>query len=334
MGHNLFQDRMAFVGETPWHRLGQRVAPHIGSEAMCEAAGLDWAVTKVPAPGARLDKRNETYDRYLICREPVGDEESEVALGMVGPAYQPLQNIEAFKFFEPLLETGFAQFHTAGALGNGERVWVLAKLVDQIVIGHDDKIDRFLLLSNSHDGSGAVSVRFTPIRVVCQNTLNLAVKPGGKPASSIRHTRHMQKHMAKAQAEQLRDVVDRVFREAADLFSRMAIRQLDPGEKYKILGEFFPISGSVAGGSALSKGPKRLPERWQRIDSVLRDDAVTPPETAETAWGLYNAITRDEDYRVTREAGSDARLRRVWFGSGQDLKIKALEYFRNYLKAA
>jgi phage/plasmid-like protein (TIGR03299 family) len=335
MGHNLFKERMAFVGNVPWHGLGVPVPPDIGSHAMCEAAGLDWSVAKAPAPGARLvDDRKKQYDRYLILREPVEDEREHVALGMVGAGYEPLQNLEAFKFFEPLIETGFAEFHTAGALGNGERVWVLARLTDPIVVGQDDVIDRYLLLSNSHDGSGAVSVRFTPIRVVCQNTLNLAVKPGGKSAYSIRHTRHIQKHMEKAQAEQLRAVVDRVFNDAADLFARMALKRVDASERYKILQVLFPRPPAPSSGPLRSRRRRPLPERWRRIEHVLADDLVTPRETANTAWGLYNAITRDEDYRATRELGDDARLRRVWFGSGQDLKIKTLEYFRNYLKAA
>ena len=127
-----------------------------------------------PAGAGRPPHQNETGCLQSLPdhARTVDREKEAVALGLVSNRYVPLQNIEAFSFFEPFIHNGWAQFHTAGALGNGERVWVLAKLDGQIVIGKDDAIDRYLLLSNKHDGTGAVSIRFTPIRVVCQNTLN------------------------------------------------------------------------------------------------------------------------------------------------------------------
>lgn len=194
MGHNLFRKRMAFVGEKPWHRLGTPVPECVTAEELCRAAELNWAVHKEPAPGARIiNEKKKLYDRYLVVRDPDEGEQSKVALGLVTGAYELLQNAEAFAFFTPFIESGFATFHTAGALGNGERVWVLAKINGQISIMADDVIDRYLLLSNVHDGSGAVSVRFTPIRVVCQNTLNLAMEKGSS-AISIRHTRNLSRN--------------------------------------------------------------------------------------------------------------------------------------------
>ena len=218
MPHELFQDQMAFVGEIPWHRLGTEIPPDVTAAQMISAANLDWKVRKNPAPGARLiGSEKKHYDRYVMLRDPVGEETEAAALAIVGKGYEPLQNTDAFKFFEPFVEDKWAKFHSAGALGNGERVWVLAQLNEQIVIGNDDAIDRYLLLSNTHDGSGAVTIRFTPIRVVCQNTLNYAQK-GGKGIISVRHTRHVLDHLAKAQAEELRRLVDTVFNEAKTLF--------------------------------------------------------------------------------------------------------------------
>src|SRR5258708_1658778 len=173
MAHKLFNGRIAFVGDRPWHNLGVRVPASVTAAEMIKAARLSWSVDLLPAPGAhRIKGKPDVYNRYLIMREPVDREKETVALGLVSNRYVPLQNIEAFSFFEPFIHNGWAQFHTAGALGNGERVWVLAKLDGQIVIGKGDAVDRYLLLSNKHGGTGAVSIRFTPIRVVCQNTLN------------------------------------------------------------------------------------------------------------------------------------------------------------------
>ena len=327
MPHNLFRDRMAFVDEVPWHGLGEAVASTVTATEMCRAAGLDWEVTKQPAPGARIvNERRALHDRYLIMREPVGDEEDAVALGMVGSGYEPLQNTDAFKFFEPFIEGKYAQFHTAGALGNGERVWVLVKLNGQIVIGRDDIVDRFLLLSNNHDGTGAVSIRFTPIRVVCQNTLNFAMKHGAG-AISVRHTCNIAWHLATAQATELKRIIEKAFKEAGMLFGNMALETLTAEHTDSVLEILFPRT-------VRQKKARLEPERWRRIKEILDDNTVTPSSTKNTLWALYNAITRDEDYRSSRALSAKARLERVWFGSGHDLKIKALTVCRNQLSKA
>jgi phage/plasmid-like protein (TIGR03299 family) len=324
MPHNLFKGRMAFVGEVPWHGLGTSVPPSVTAAEMIEAAGLAWKVTVKAAPGARLvdDKRN-IHDRYLVARTDAGGEET--VLGLVGNRYVPLQNADAFSFFEPFVRNTWATFHTAGALGNGERVWVLAKLGGQIIVGTDDKIDRFLLLSNTHNGSGAVTIRFTPVRVVCQNTLNWA-EEGGTSVISVRHTKNIGENLKKAQAEELKAIVDKVFAEAEILFGAMAARKLDVENIDEILELLFPRTEK-------QKKADQEPERWARIRAVLDDRRVTPPHTRNTLWGLYNAIVRAEDYRGSRQSDA-ARLERVWFGSGHDLKVKALDTARDWLRKA
>ncbi len=234
---------MAVVGEEPWHGLGNPVSPNVSAAEMCREAGLDWTVEKLPAPGARIvDPKKTIYDRYLIYREPIAKkrENEKVALGMVGSGYEPLQNRDAFAFFTPFIDSRFAQYETAGALGNGERVWVQAKLREQILVAKDDVVDRYLLLSNSHNGAGAVTIRFTPIRVVCQNTLNLAIEDGGKSAISVRHTRHVDRNLARSQASELKLIIDKVFADAQNLFAAMALRSLKPAERIDILEALFP----------------------------------------------------------------------------------------------
>lgn len=328
MTHDLLSNRMAFVGEVPWHGLGKKVPPTVTSAEMCEAADLNWKVWKEPAPGARLiNERRDIHDRYLIFRDPVDKEKQPVALGLVGSGYELLQNLEAFTFFEPFIDGGFAEFHTAGALGNGERVWVLAKLKEQIIVGKGDLIDRFLLLANTHNGEGAVSIRFTPIRVVCQNTLNLALKDKGKSAITVRHTRHMDRHLARAQASELKQIIDKVFADAAELFAEMALRSIKAGERDEILEALFPRT-------RLQREKRERPARWMRIERVLGDGVVTLRETAGSLWSLYNAIVRDEDFRTSREARPEARLERVWFGAGEDLKLRTLGFCRDFLQKA
>lgn len=326
MPHNLFQDRMAFVDEVPWHGLGKAVAANVAAAEMIEAAGLAWKVRVEPAPGARVvDQKRKTYDRHLIIRDRTAGEAKDPVLGLVGRRYVPLQNSEAFSFFEPFIRNGWATFHTAGALGNGERVWVLAKLVGQITVARGDKIDKFLLLSNTHDGTGAVAIRFTPIRVVCQNTLNWAEK-GGTSVISVRHTKNIGDNLKKAQATELKRVIDKVFADAETLFDQMAARPLKADGIDEFLDLVFPRTDK-------QKKADQEPESWTRVHAVLDDGTITPPTTRNTLWGLYNAIVRAEDFRKARQDAS-GRLERVWFGSGHDLKVRALNFARDQLQRA
>ena len=255
MPHNLFRDRMAFVDHVPWHGHGEAVASTVTATEMCRAAGLNWEVTKQPALGARIvNKQRALHDRYLIMRQSVGHEKDAVALGMVGSGYEPLQKTEAFKFFEPFIEGKYAQFHTAGALGNGERVWVLVKLNDQIVIGDDDIVDRFLLLSNSHGGTGAVSIRFTPIQVVCQNTLNFAMKRGSG-AISVRHTRNVARHLATAQGNGAQADHREGIQGGGNAVRQHGVE--DPHRRTHRLGSRNPISPH--------RGPERSPTRAEAV---------------------------------------------------------------------
>lgn len=319
MPHNLFDDQIAFAGLPAWHGLGTEVERGAGVEEMITAANLDWRVRKDPAPGAWRFPDSSEYDRYLVRRECEDPETEDPLLGVVGRDYTVLQNIEAFRFFEPFLERGWASFETAGALGRGERVWVLARLQDDIRIVEDDVVHRYLLLSNSHDGSSAVSVRFTCVRVVCQNTLILSSR-GGKKTSEvlIPHTPSLTTRLASEQANKLKETAEQAFEGAWEHFGRMASRRVSERETEKYLERLFPRTDR-------QKQLGEYPLRWHRVFAVLDDDTVTPARTRDTVWGLYNAVVREEDFRETRgREPPDARLRRIWFGRGSRLKLKAL----------
>ena len=151
---------------------------------------------------------------------------------------------------------------------------------------------------------------------------------GGSGAISVRHTRNIARHLAAAQAEELKPIIEKVFRDAETLFGKMALKTLNAERTEEVLEILFPRRTDRQKRDGLE------PERWGRIKHILDDGTVTPPKTRNTVWALYNAITRDEDYRKSREASSEARLERVWFGSGHDLKIKALAVCRNQLRRA
>ncbi len=158
-------ESMFYVRETPWHGLGLRVENTLNSKEALTAAGLNWRV---------VQKEIETVDNYPITGFKANIRETDnKVLGVVTDRYKIVQNHEAFEFTDQLLGEG-VKYETAGSLQSGKKVWLLAKLPDKYIIA-GDRITPYMVFSNSHDGSGSIKVAMTPIRVVCSNTLNLAL---------------------------------------------------------------------------------------------------------------------------------------------------------------
>ena len=173
-------ESMAYFGKVPWHGLGTALeeADLYYWPTACEKAGLAWDVELVPLVTADTQAKVENK---AVRRTSDGR-----ILGVVGPRFTVLQNKDAFKWFEPFLAAKEALLHTAGSLQDGSRVWVLAKLKrDPLVIAEGDEVEKFILLSHGHDGSLAVRCGFTPIRVVCQNTLSMAHGSAGQQADPL-----------------------------------------------------------------------------------------------------------------------------------------------------
>lgn len=312
---------MAYVGDVPWHGQGKEVPAGVHATEMMQAAGLDWVIEKRPARGAKpirvfRDDRN-LYSRYEIVRLPrPKTAEEEVVLGIVTDRYEPLQNQEAFGFFDPIVDRKTACFETAGALGEGERVWVMAKMPDAIQVVRGDECSKYLLLSNTHTGQGAVVVKFTAVRVVCQNTLMLALEDG-QQAFRVRHSKVMTDRLA--EIAELIAAANVVYAKAAELFRKLAQTQLRQGLLNEYLEAVFPKSEAQK-----RKGDQ--PPKWGHVRRLLDElPDLQVDGVRGTMWAAYNAITRFEDYRLVEGEVGAARLNRVWFGSGADLKLRALQ---------
>ncbi len=174
-------ESLFYTRETPWHGLGTKVMEAPASKEALELAGLDWKVTQEPIY-TNLGERIEGYRANIrdVDRKP---------LGVVTDRYKVVQNQEAFAFTDSLLKEG-VRYETAGSLQGGRRIWLLAHMPREYMI-MGERFSPYLLFSNTHDGSGAVKVALTPIRVVCQNTLNLALTTA-KRSWSMMHTGNIQ----------------------------------------------------------------------------------------------------------------------------------------------
>lgn len=309
---------MAYYGEVPWHGLGTPIPKGVMANDMIQAAGLDWKVDLRPARGAAKINRKGEYSRYEVIRVPRPDtKETEVLLGVVSRRYKPLQNAEAFEFFNLIIGEKKAYFETAGALGQGERIWVMAKLPGAMEVVSGDECLRYLLLSNTHTGDGSVIVKFTSVRVVCQNTLMLAMDDGQK-AYRVRHSKQMQFRLDEL-AEFLSLTQD-VFMRAEACFRRLAKIKMNRARLEAYFEAVFPLSKA-------QKEKVTAPSKWDHLYEVLHDRSdLQLPGVRDTLWGAYNAVTRFEDYKQPRnEEQPEQRLERTWFGGGADIKLKALE---------
>jgi len=180
-------ETMFYVRVAPWHGLGICVEEALSSEDALKESGLDWNVVQRPI-------MTSTYDPIQGYKANIRDTDNRI-LGVVTDRYKVVQNHEAFAFTDALLGEG-VKYETAGSLHEGKKVWMLAKLPDKYII-EGEQIEPYLIFSNTHDGSGSIKVCMTPIRVVCQNTLNLAINSAKRMWTTI-HVGNLSRKMDEA----------------------------------------------------------------------------------------------------------------------------------------
>ena len=315
MAHNLMFENdkaaMMYTGELPWHGLGTRLDKPATAEEAMAAAQLGWEVRKEPLYFQQDGQNWKIPDRYAIVRP---SSEKPIALGFVGSHYTPLQNKEAFAFFDPIAGKDAAIYHTAGALGRGEKVWILAKLPDSIRVIGDDITEKYLLLSNSHDGQSPVQLRFTPVRVVCQNTLTLATKG----LDSWRVVHHPSIHERLQDAEKMLGIIHTEFDEVEAVFKEMDRVQMNEDRLEQYLQQVFPTPKDA--DDAFITRVKRDRNSSKRLFEEGQGNRMKG--VAGTLWAAYNGVTDWVDHRTTRQ-DRNQRLNSLWFGEGFRTKARA-----------
>ncbi|MEO7675063.1 MAG: DUF932 domain-containing protein, partial [Pyrinomonadaceae bacterium] len=288
-----------------------------------KAANLNWKVTKLPLYGTNGILGVPVKGKYAVVREDkIGKQDASV-FGIVGEGYTPLQNEEAFTFFDTLVaEKNAAIYHTAGALGNGERIWILAKLPSNIIVRGDDIVNKYLLLSNNHNGKAGVQIKFTPIRVVCNNTLTAALAYG--TTLSIPHYRDV--HARLQQAERMLGIINFRFGEIEESFKQMARVQMNEYRVDKYLNEVFPDPLDPSKGVNLKKAADN---RSLAKHLFAEGKGNKMPGVAGTLWAAYNGVTELIDHRLsgfskrTDNTNDSRRLNSIWFGQGSAVKSRA-----------
>lgn len=307
------QAEMMFVGDAPWHKLGKQVPKTITIAEAIKAAGLDWSV--VLKPLFTQDEDGLLTDKQAPAMATVRSDNGRI-LGVVGQQYKVLQNSEAFAFFQPFLDSGAAHLETAGALKHGKRVWVMAKVDGgkADVVG-GDSVEQYILLSNSHDGSLAIRVGFTNVRVVCNNTLTAAEgENSGSKLIRIKHTGNPQEALQMVQ--EAMNLAKAEFETTVEQYKKMAATKINRADMEKFIRVVFNLKSeeSAERTSKVLESVLRLAEngRGTNIEGVKG-----------TMWGLYNAAT--EYVAHERGRSEDSRLDSTWFGTGATINKKAFE---------
>jgi phage/plasmid-like protein (TIGR03299 family) len=290
-------------------------------------AGLDWEVKMLPIQVPLVGYVDEPDVDNLTpsdWRATVRMDRNEV-LGIVGKNFKVVQNKEAFGFMDDLVGPGrLARYHTAGALRGGKKVWMLAEVQNLCMEPvKDDVVNMFLLMSNAHDGSSELNVAWTTVRVVCANTLRIALA-GAKQKVAIRHSGDVAQKLA-AQKEIL-GLTNIVYKRVQDEFAELAKKSISDKVLDKILLELIPDPPAGVDPTRAQNSRDAIQELYQL------GTGAELPGVAGTAWGVLNAVTDFTSHtRPTRGGGKDPlltqekRLDSVWFGSGDALNQKALK---------
>lgn len=296
------------VRPTQWSQYGVAVFDQHTTEEAIQAAGLDWTVSLTPDFQVLKDGSYRAVPkRYHVVRD-----DTEGVLGHVSEKYEPYQNLDGFSFFNPILASGLASLDSADELQGGRTVWLTAKFNEPILVAglEEEQVDMYVLLRTSHDGSKAISVDITPVRLRCSNTLNLALQSTIR-TWKVNHTRALHDRMA-----EVREVVENLG-VYTQTFQKVADQLISTQMELDNFGAFV--------GQLLPNQSDKLHEK------VVEHHLSTPTLTDEiraTRWGALNSVgeyfQHCRNYRLT-----DRAMDQDWFGSSMKIRNRALALLTN-----
>lgn len=336
MAHNLnFNSRtekysFMSVRQKAWHGLGQIIADYPTSAEAITFAGLDFEVAKKPnvhqlPSGISLISDNSYFTFRTDTEQVLGDK--------VGRDYQVVQNTEVFSFFDGIVgnETDI-RYETAGCLYEGQIVFVTAKLPEYIRVGREDLIEQYLMLTSSHDGSGSINIAFTPVRVVCQNTLNAALKSSS--CIRIRHTSSASEKLK--HAHQMLGLSNRLAEEMGTIYNRWSrVRISDPELKRLVQMAMVPNREVL---EKLRKGQDdELSSHFTNmVDDVMRYAFESPTQqeitTKGTVFGAYNAVT-GYFQNVRNYKDQEAKFKSILSGTAMSRSQSAFNLCGDFVKS-
>lgn len=296
-----------------WHGLGTNVLNALNSIEAIQAAKLDWTVCKLPlssvvSPEARI---NVPGDMFVTVRE-----DNRNVLGVVGRGYVPVQNAQAFEFLDSLNQDGIVKYESAGSLKGGRVVWLLARLNSIFEVAEGDIIEKYVLFSTSHDGSSGIRILPTTVRVVCQNTLTVAIRGARKGAMiTIKHDR-LAPHYLDTVSKTLREVDGSIEEKMQK--ARLMVRKIMHDYEFERYMDLVLSFSGLNSDNALQKAKSNI--RW----NFTANPNQQIPGIARSVWAAYNAVSEFIDHSA-RYRGPESRFVSVLEGTGNSLKQRAFD---------
>jgi len=306
---------MAYVGEVPWHGLGEKLVPGQPIDTWLEAARLNWSIRTLPVHYQFQELDRIMPNRFVLARDDTG-----AALSIVSADYQVVQPKEVLEFYRDLVSDRGYKLETAGSLDGGRKVWALANtgMVKDVADNPADKLGAYVLLATSCDKSLATTATFTSIRVVCQNTLSFAFKDmKGQQRRNIK-VDHTKKFDAVSIKQQL-GLIDKAWDRFMEQINPLTYYQLKSEAAKKFFESLFLTDKEIEEGKLPANARHK---EINQIESLFLSAPGQNGTTChETLWGALNAVTYFVDH--VRQPKSIERMDSAWFGSGASLKEKA-----------
>ena len=327
MSHNIHfniqANRHSFfsVKEKPWWSMAKVISYHPTSKEAIQEALLDYKVEKRKLFTYDNENQYANPDSEIVIPEIEVDNfyatvrtDTEQVLGVVGKDYSVVQNTDAFTFFDSIVGGDGIQYETAGALGKGERIFITAKLPDYIKVGNDDLIQKYLFLTTSHDGYGSIMAAFTPVRIICNNTLNAAFKNHSN-CIKIRHTANAKERLE--QAHKLMGISNQLSSQLEEIFNQWTkVKVSDPELKKLIQLAMVPNKEVLVN---LQEGKDDdLSTCYKNMIETVYEYAQTSPTqqldtTRGTLYGAYNSVT-GYFQNVRKYKNEEAKLKSLLYG--------------------
>lgn len=300
---------MFYKGQVPWHGLGTEIKEAATAAQAIKLANLDFTVAKTPSTFSVDGKNHVKFPgKFTTYRTDTG-----APLGVVGADYTPLQNSDAFKFFDPIIDRDEAIYETGGVLYDGRKVWLLAKMPEQIILKGDDVINQYLLLTTSHDGTSGATAGLTGIRTVCDNTLQAALR-SMKTKITIRHTTNVVENLKAAhEILGLRNVCTEALKEAYDVLQNKKVNT-------KFITSFLDVLYPKNENTLVTTNGDKI--RANILEAFEVGPGHDLKSSKGTAFGLYNGVTHVLDH-IRTYANPNSKLQSLWFGNGARIENKA-----------
>lgn len=306
---------MAYVNEVPWHGLGQQLAHDQPLEVWAEQAGMNWRIeaadVRFAARGANVDVTSAFPEQKVLYRS-----DTNAPLAIVSKRYQVVQPAEILEFYRDLTDIGGYELETAGVLKEGRKFWALARTGQTVSLKGHDQVNGYLLLATACDGTLATTAQFTSVRVVCNNTLAIALSKG----HGVVKVSHRSQFDAQAVKRQLGIAVSS-WDDFTQYMKALSERRVNARTTEAFLQHVltYPIAGASDGRKTAvnDRAFKSVHELF-----VGRGKGSNLASANDTAWGLVNSVTEFVDH-YRRARSNDHRRDAAWFGQGAQIKQRA-----------